>query len=67
MINLKYVIKSEVGGFKKKEFLLAWWKNSSNDLLENLIFFFGFSCYCTEVVIENVGNFPFICDCFIAL
>ena len=61
MINLKYVIKSEVGGFKKKEFLLAWWENSSNDLFEN------FSCYCTEVVIENVGNFPFVCDCFIAL
>ena len=65
--EIKLIISSELVDFKKNEFSLACWRNSSNDLFENLIFALVFFCYCIEVIIKNVGNFLRVCDCFIVL
>ena len=36
--EIKLVISSELVGLRKKDFLLACWRNSSNNLFENLTF-----------------------------
>ena len=36
--DIKLVISSELVALRKKEFLLGCWRNSSNDLFENLTF-----------------------------
>ena len=36
--EIKLMISSELASFRKEEFPLACWRNSSNDLFENLIF-----------------------------
>ena len=41
--KIKLVISSELVGLRKKEFLLGCWRNSSNDLFENLTFALVFS------------------------
>ena len=37
------MFSSELGSLRKKEFLLPPWRNSYNDLFENLIFGLAFS------------------------
>ena len=41
--EIKLVISPELVGLRKKEFSLACWRNSSNDLFENLTFALVFS------------------------
>ena len=41
--GIKLVISSKLAGYRKKEFLLACWRNSSNNLFENLNFALVFS------------------------
>ena len=41
--KIKLVISSGLVGLKKKEFSLGYWRNSSNDLFENLTFALVFS------------------------
>ena len=41
--KIKLVISSELVGLRKEEFLLGCWRNSSNDLFENLTFALVFS------------------------
>ena len=65
--EIKLMISSELVSFRKKEFPLACWRNPSNNLLENLIFRFGFFRYCAEVIIKNVDNFLRVCVCFTVL
>ena len=35
--EIKLTVSSELIGFRKKEFSLAYWRNSWNDLFENMI------------------------------
>ena len=65
--EIKLMISSELVSFRKKEFPLAYWRNSLNNLFENVIFCFRFFRYCAEVLIKNVGNFLRVCVCFTVL
>ena len=65
--EIKLMVSFELVSFRKKEFPLACWRNSSNNLFENLIFCFSFFCYCAEVIIKNVDNFLRVSVCFTVL
>ena len=65
--KIKSMISSELVIFRKEKIPLVRWRNSSNDLFENLIFTLVFFCYCTEVITKVLGNCLRVCDCFIVL